>query len=119
MTKEYIENTLLELGFNPSLQGFHYIVSAEMILQENPKSIHAITKEIYPDVAKIHGSTASRVERSIRSAKISALNGDVHYYIAKQLGVENRMYHSGNITNSHFLAALMLYLRKNEGRKEG
>lgn len=118
MTKEYIENTLMELGFDPSMKGFHYIVSAEMILQENPESIHAITKEIYPDVAKIHGSTASSVERSIRHAKISAMNEDVDNYIAEQLGAKNLMYHRGDITNSRFLAALMLYLRKNEGGKE-
>jgi two-component system response regulator (stage 0 sporulation protein A) len=54
-------------GFKHAQLGFDYIISAiEIGLKDKMKITKAITKEIYPDVAKLHGTTPSRVERAIR-----------------------------------------------------
>lgn len=114
MTRSFIRDVLMELGLDPSTKGFCMVIDAELYISEHPDSMPAITKEIYPYVAKIHGSTVPRVERNIRYTKKQALNRDVHYRTAKMLKVENAMYHKGDITNGHFLAALMVYLQKRE-----
>lgn len=118
MTKERVVNVLLELGVDPSVRGFGDIVEAEMLLLEKPDMIHAITKELYPEVAKRNKSTAARVERNIRLAKEKAMNEDVHYTMAKKLKVQNCMFKDGNVKNGRFLGALMQYLMRAEGNDE-
>lgn len=58
---------LLELGFQPHLAGYKYMRSAiEMVILKPSLLQGKITKEIYPGVAAIHQTTASRVERAMR-----------------------------------------------------
>ena len=69
--KEYkgiITNIIKELGMPANLSGYHYIRDAITMVINDIDTIKSITKVIYPNVAKLHNTTASRVERGIRHA---------------------------------------------------
>lgn len=66
-TADALRDLLDGLGFDPSHKGYGYLlIAAEMTDSE------MITKDIYPDIAKRNKTTASAVERSIRSAVSAA-----------------------------------------------
>jgi two-component system response regulator (stage 0 sporulation protein A) len=63
--QELLPDTLIHMGMDPKRQGFPYLVEAITLAQKDPNQ--AITKEIYPAIAKLHGSSVQQVERDIRS----------------------------------------------------
>jgi len=63
-----ITHILNMLGVPAHLKGFHYARKAIAVKSENNESVCAVTKVIYPYVAKIYNTTPSRVERAIRHA---------------------------------------------------
>ena len=60
-----LADTLIRLGIDPKLQGFPYLADAIALAQKGPDQ--AITKEIYPAVARLHGASVHQVERDIRT----------------------------------------------------
>ena len=56
---------LLFLGLRMHLSGYSCLVEGIRLMRENPGQ--SITKELYPDIAKICGGTPGRVERAIRN----------------------------------------------------
>jgi len=50
------------------LKGFQYLKEAIMLMIQNNKPKNTITKDIYPDIALLHKTTPTRVERGIRNA---------------------------------------------------
>lgn len=61
-----IISMLLHLGFNYNMGGFSCVCEALRMVMED---VHLpITKVIYPQVARVCGGTAARVERAIRNA---------------------------------------------------
>ena len=64
-----IEELIRALGVSGDYTGFCYLVMAVKIVLDNAESIQAITKEVYPDIAKYYGTTMKAVERSIRTAR--------------------------------------------------
>lgn len=100
-----VSNMLFEVGVGANLSGYRYLRSAIILVINDNAVINRMTKEVYPTVAKEHGSTAARVERSIRTAIESAwdrgdvdtLNSYFGYTIQKQ---------KGKPTNSEFIALL-------------
>lgn len=97
MTKE--EALLTSLGVNVSNKGFGYILEAAKILNESPEALMAITKCVYPKIAKQHGTTPLAVERCIRHCvkSIYAYGWDVPAAFAPPAG-------TGSMTNKDFLA---------------
>ncbi len=63
-----VTNILKGFGFSAKLNGFLYIRTAILLAVQNPELLHLMTKTLYPQVARIHHTTASRVDRSIRHA---------------------------------------------------
>ncbi|WP_416328429.1 sporulation initiation factor Spo0A C-terminal domain-containing protein [[Clostridium] innocuum] len=59
----------------------------------------SMTKELYPDIAKITGTTSSGVERSIRYARKKAIDQD-HGEIYRTIGVSP---YTINLSNAQFL----------------
>ena len=57
---------LLKLGIPANLQGFRYLRKAIINVVEDQTLLSAITKRLYPGVAKSFNVTPSVVERSIR-----------------------------------------------------
>ena len=67
--EEQVRKAVQELGVPVHLKGYPYLVDAIKYVYENPQTIHGmVTKELYPSVAKLYGTTPSRVERAIRHA---------------------------------------------------
>lgn len=55
-----------ELGVPAHIKGYQYVRTAIMMVVENMELLNYITKELYPDIAKMYSTTSSRVERAIR-----------------------------------------------------
>lgn len=83
-----VYNALRELGIPAHVKGYEFIKSAAKYLRNNPDSIYKITKELYPGIAEVHGTTPSRIERGIRHAICLSTANDAVWY--KVLGVTCR-----------------------------
>lgn len=63
-----IESVIRKLGIYSTLKGFHYIVYAVYLVQQDSKYLQYITKRLYPQIASHFNTTTARVERNIRNA---------------------------------------------------
>ena len=59
---------LLELGIPDSLKGHGYLLEAIALSVREPSIKYAVCTELYPQVAKAAGTTASKAERCMRNA---------------------------------------------------
>ncbi len=55
-----------EVGVPAHIKGYQFIRSAILMAIDNMEVINHITKQLYPDLAKMYKTTPSRVERAIR-----------------------------------------------------
>lgn len=101
-----ITKTLMELGVAPGLAGYNYLKTAIKLVQEDATYLKGMTKRLYPEVARLNKSTASRVERGMRYAVEHSFDRMPIDIMTKYFG--NTMdLNSGKVTNRHFLAALV------------
>lgn len=63
-----VTDMIHEIGIPAHIKGYHYLRDAIIMAIEDMDVLNAITKVLYPTVAKMHQTTASRVERAIRHA---------------------------------------------------
>lgn len=63
-----VTDMLHEIGIPAHIKGYHYLRDAIMMSVDDMDILNAITKVLYPTVAKKHQTTSSRVERAIRHA---------------------------------------------------
>jgi two-component system response regulator (stage 0 sporulation protein A) len=95
----------LEARVTAHIKGYQYLREAIIIAVEDMDVINAVTKVLYPEVAKRFGTTASRVERAIRHAiEVAWDRGDLET-LQKYFGytVSNA---KGKPTNSEFIAMI-------------
>ena len=57
-----------QLGIRSNIKGYNYIKTAITLAYNDSTILESVTKRLYPDIAKIYNTTASRVERAIRHA---------------------------------------------------
>ena len=94
-----------EIGVPAHIKGYQYLREAILIAVADMEVINAVTKILYPEVAKRFGTTASRVERAIRHAiEVAWDRGDLET-LQKYFGytVSNA---KGKPTNSEFIAMI-------------
>ncbi len=99
-----------ELGVPAHIKGYHYLRESIVLSVTYPDIINAVTKQLYPQVAKRFETSSSRVERAIRHAievawdrgNVDILNGYFGYTINS---------HRGKPTNSEFIAMISDKLR--------
>ena len=94
-----------EVGVPAHIKGYQYLREAIIIAVKDMDVINAVTKVLYPEVAKRFGTTASRVERAIRHAiEVAWDRGDLET-LQKYFGytVSNA---KGKPTNSEFIAMI-------------
>lgn len=94
-----------EIGVPAHIKGYQYLREAIIIAVEDMDVINAVTKVLYPEVAKRFSTTASRVERAIRHAiEVAWDRGDLET-LQKYFGytVSNA---KGKPTNSEFIAMI-------------
>ncbi|MGI6239090.1 MAG: sporulation initiation factor Spo0A C-terminal domain-containing protein, partial [Christensenellales bacterium] len=67
-----IADYLAARGIPRQSYGFRFLCDAVTISRQNPGALTAVTKSLYPEIARINESTPARVERDIRSAILHA-----------------------------------------------
>ncbi|AOT68141.1 sporulation transcription factor Spo0A [Geosporobacter ferrireducens] len=105
-----ITNIIHEIGVPAHIKGYLYLREAITMVVENIELLSAVTKELYPSIAKKFNTTPSRVERAIRHAiEVAWSRGKVDT-INKLFGytVHND---KGKPTNSEFIAMVADKLR--------
>jgi len=112
--KKRISDILREIGVPAHIKGYKYLREAIIVVIEDPDAIHAISRTLYPAVAKMNATTSSRVERSIRHAvEVAFERGDpdvLKTYFGNTVSAKK-----GKATNSEAIAAIadMLCLEMN------
>jgi two-component system response regulator (stage 0 sporulation protein A) len=99
-----------QLGVPAHIKGYHYLRTAIILSLKDPEYVGAVTKLLYPTVAKYHNTTSSRVERAIRHAiEVAWDRGDVEV-LNSCFGytIHNTR---GKPTNSEFIALIADKLR--------
>ena len=106
-----------EIGIPAHIKGYQYIREAIIEVVADMDLINAVTKALYPSVARKYNTTPSRVERAIRHAiEVAWDRGDIEvlqrYFGYTVSGIK------GKPTNSEFIALiadkLQLRLREQE-----
>ena len=94
-----------EIGVPAHIKGYQYLREAILIAVEDMDVINAVTKVLYPEVAKRFGTTASRVERAIRHAiEVAWDRGDLDT-LQRYFGYTVNSA-KGKPTNSEFIAMI-------------
>ena len=105
-----VTEILHQIGVPAHIKGYHYLRDSIIMSVENPDIINAVTKQLYPSVAKRFSTTSSRVERAIRHAiEVAWDRGDVDV-LNSYFGytIHNGR---GKPTNSEFIAMISDKLR--------
>ena len=100
-----VTSIIHEIGVPAHIKGYQYLREAIIIAVNDMDVINAITKVLYPQVAKTFGTTPSRVERAIRHAiEVAWDRGDLDT-LQRFFGytVSNT---KGKPTNSEFIALI-------------
>ena len=108
--KEYnletrVTDMIHEIGIPAHIKGYHYLRDAIIMAVDDMDVLNAITKVLYPTIAKMHKTTARRVERAIRPAievawsrgKLDTLDELIGYTVSNG---------KGKPTNSEFIALI-------------
>lgn len=95
---------LIEMGMPADILGFHYIIEAIDILAATPDDFPKTTW-LYAEIARLHMSTPSKVERCIRHAfEVVTLKGDLEI-VNKWLTMQNPT--NGNLLHTFYLRLSM------------
>ena len=100
-----VTSVIHEIGVPAHIKGYQYLREAIVIAVGDMEVINAVTKVLYPEVARRFDTTASRVERAIRHAiEVAWDRGDIET-LQKYFGytVSNS---KGKPTNSEFIAMI-------------
>ena len=105
-----ITNIIHEIGVPAHIKGYMYLREAITMVVNDMELLSAVTKELYPSIAKKYNTTASRVERAIRHAievawsrgKVDTINQLFGYTVHTT---------KGKPTNSEFIAMIADKLR--------
>lgn len=100
-----VTDMIHEIGIPAHIKGYHYLRDGIIMAVEDMDVLNAITKILYPTIAKRHQTTSSRVERAIRHAievawsrgKLDTLDDLFGYTVSNG---------KGKPTNSEFIALI-------------
>lgn len=104
---DLVEQALRRLKIPTKLDGLAYLTFAIAETIQKPENVRYITKELYPTVAKRHNTSASCVERGMRTAIQAAWKRGGRETLDEMAG-----YHLiERPTNSEFIALVANYIR--------
>lgn len=104
-TRGRITKLLCSIGLTANLSGYLYIRDALILISQDASLLHAVTKELYPEIANQYHTNASCVERSMRHAVENLWShGDIET-LQQTFGAAVDPEH-GKPTNATFLATL-------------
>lgn len=100
-----VTDMIHEIGVPAHIKGYQYLREAIMMSVEEPDMLGAITKVLYPTIAKKYQTTSSRVERAIRHAIEVAWNRGKMETLDNLFGYTINT-GKGKPTNSEFIALI-------------
>lgn len=105
-----ISSLIRDIGIPAHIKGYSYVRDAITLVLEDTDILSAITKELYPTVARMHNTTATRVERAIRhSIEVAWQRGNLSTINSIFGTIVNDS--KGKPTNSEFIAVISEKLR--------
>lgn len=105
-----ITKLLHELGVPSHIKGYNYIREGITLIYNDPALSSAITKELYPVIAKKFDTTSSRVERAIRHA-IEVSWNRANWELMEEIFGYSVDIDKAKATNSEFIVTLADKLR--------
>ncbi|MFI3170550.1 MAG: sporulation transcription factor Spo0A [Faecalibacterium sp.] len=111
-----VTEILHQIGVPAHIKGYQFLRDAILMTMHDADYINAVTKRLYPEIAKKNSTTASRVERAIRHAiEVAWDRGDVDTLT----GYFGYTIHNlrGKPTNSEFIAMIADKMRLNKKQK--
>lgn len=105
-----ITKLLHELGVPSHIKGYTYIREGITLIFNDPSLSCAITKELYPTIAKKYDTTTSRVERAIRHA-IEVSWNRANWELMEEVFGYSVDIDKAKATNSEFIVTLADKLR--------
>lgn len=111
-----VTDMIHEIGIPAHIKGYHYLRDSILMAIDDMDVLNAITKVLYPTVAKKNQTTSSRVERAIRHAievawsrgKLDTLEALFGYTVSTG---------KGKPTNSEFIALVADTIRLKSKRR--
>ena len=113
-----VTDILHQIGVPAHIKGYQFLRDAILLTMNEPEYINAVTKRLYPEIAKKNATTASRVERAIRHAiEVAWDRGDVDT-LNSYFGytIHNLR---GKPTNSEFIAMIADKMRLDKRQQAG
>ena len=105
-----VSELMRQIGVPAHIRGYRYIRQAILLSLEDGEMLNAITKQLYPTVARTYKTTPSRVERAIRHAiEVAWTRGDIEVLTA-MFGYTVKT-SKGKPTNGEFISMLTDRLR--------
>lgn len=105
-----------EVGVPAHIKGYQYVREAIILAVQDMEVINAVTKVLYPEVARRYHTTASRVERAIRHAiEVAWDRGDLETLQSYFGYTVNSA--RGKPTNSEFIAMIADRIRLRSQRE--
>ena len=105
-----VSEIMHQIGVPAHIKGYQYLREAIMLSINDREMMSSVTKVLYPTVAKMYSTTASRVERAIRHAiEVAWDRGDVDV-LSSYFGYTIQSTR-GKPTNSEFIAMISDKLR--------
>ena len=100
-----VTGTLHLVGVPAHIKGYQYLREGVILVVKEPESINAVTKVLYPSIARVFDTTPSRVERAIRHAiEVAWERGDLD--VLQEIFGYTVSNSKGKPTNSEFIAML-------------
>ena len=101
-----VTSVIHEIGVPAHIKGYQYLREAILITTADPSVLNkAVTKILYPEIARRYGTTALRVERCIRSAIETAWDRASPETLPKYFGCTVSS-QRGKPSNAEFIALL-------------
>ena len=101
--EQVVTKFIRSIGIPLHINGYEYLRTAIMLVMVDYTKFDSVTKILYPEVAKIHHTTPSRVERSIRHA-IEVAWSNMTPGTAYELFGDSGQVYSTRPTNSEFIS---------------
>ncbi len=67
-SKNIIDYEIQRIGIASNSKGYKYLKEAVKLVLKDPELISAMTKELYPTIAKMHSVSSNSVEKAIRTS---------------------------------------------------
>ncbi len=104
-----------EIGVPAHIKGYLYLRTAIIMAVDNMDILNAVTKQLYPDIAREYGTTDTRVERAIRHAiEVAWERGNIdmiHDLFGYTIQADK-----GKPTNSEFIALMADRIRLDQSK---